>query len=93
MDISNALCKFFERLDRVKDKDLVLVLGNYKSGRSTTLSYIAFGPEMLEMKKRTVKDFDKKNVQKEVVSQKDYLKRYGAFEIGHDWSTNFTKAP
>ena len=47
VEISLALKMIFDKLDNIRDKDLTLVIGRPKCGKSTTLTYLAFGPEHL----------------------------------------------
>lgn len=64
----------FEKIACVKDKDLVIGIGNTGSGKSTVLSSLAFGPQNHEEKKIKIQaDADQYHWSK-VIDQKAELK-------------------
>lgn len=92
VDISLALYKIFYKLETVKDQELVLVVGASKSGKSTALSYLAFGPDQLFLDKRKVK-VNNKVMEREVIAQRTTLKEFEIFQIGYDDNKSRTVTP
>lgn len=48
--VKTCLQKIFTALRQVKGRDLVLLIGNTGSGKSTMLTSLVFGPDQLEIK-------------------------------------------
>ena len=90
IDISMTLCDTFEKMENnIKQKELILAVGQEKSGKSTLLSYCAFGPEQLCESKVVDED-----VEAIVIDQKKLIKEsFDVFHIGHDSETTCTKKP
>lgn len=89
--LANSLKMVFEKLDGINDKDLVLAISRTqvpKAGRSTLLSYCAFGPDKHELRKVTVDDEEK-----EVVDQTKQQRESQQFRIGHEYFDTKTQSP
>jgi len=79
-NIARYLKALFDKLELIKDQDLVIALGNTGCGKSTMLTSLLYGPEALEEKKlrnRTV--IENKGEQ--------------GFKIGHSQATSETFLP
>ena len=58
-DLASSLQKVFDRLESIRGQDLILAVSQPRAGRSTLLSYLAFGPEKHTMSTYNTQAFGK----------------------------------
>lgn len=89
-ELVRCLREAMNELMIVKDKDIVLSIGNTGTGKTTMINSLCFGSGNLELKniveKSKLKSGKMKEMKKQIIEQKDSIKDMNVLKIGHSTS-------